>query len=94
MRRIEKNRKEGKSTITKGLYLAMWDLGEDGLGVFETERVTAQEILANDMTLAPHIFQEEIKKLFEVRLTVMGGSFFAAAIDSQLQEESSVDYKF
>lgn len=90
---IKQNRKDGKNTITKGLYLAMWDLGEDGLGVFETERVTSEEVSGNDMTLAPHIFQEEITKSYEVRLTVMGGSFFAAAIDSQLQEESSVDYR-
>lgn len=45
------------------------------------------------IALAPFIAQTEIKKLYDVRVTVVGRQLFATAIMSQEQEETSVDWR-
>lgn len=42
---------------------------------------------------APMILQKEIRKLFDVRVTVVGEKIFAAAIDSQSNPETLVDWR-
>lgn len=45
------------------------------------------------IALAPFIAQTEIKKLYDVRVTVVGCQLFATAILSQEQEETTVDWR-
>ena len=45
------------------------------------------------IALAPFIAQTEIKKLYDVRVTVVGRQLFATAIMSQEQKETSVDWR-
>jgi hypothetical protein len=42
---------------------------------------------------APMILQQEIRKLFDIRVTVVGESVFTAAIDSQSDPETQVDWR-
>lgn len=42
---------------------------------------------------APMILQEEIRKQFDVRVTVVGEKIFAASIDSQSNPETEVDWR-
>ncbi len=45
------------------------------------------------MGLAPVIYQREIRKAFDVRVTVIGDKVFAAAIHSQDHNETEVDWR-
>lgn len=43
--------------------------------------------------LTPCIFQRNIQKKFEVRVTVVGDNAFAASVDSQSSEQSKIDWR-
>lgn len=45
------------------------------------------------ISAAPMILQKEIRKLFDVRVTVVGENIFAVAIDSQSDPETQVDWR-
>jgi glutathione synthase/RimK-type ligase-like ATP-grasp enzyme len=46
-----------------------------------------------EFDLTPCIFQEFIEKELDIRVTVVGNSVFAASVDSQLDIETSVDWR-
>ena len=46
-----------------------------------------------DYAPVPMIFQEEVAKAFDVRVTVVGGRIFATAIHSQEHPETAVDWR-
>lgn len=46
-----------------------------------------------DYDLTPCIFQEEIEKELELRVTVVGDNIFAAQINSQDDEETKIDWR-
>ncbi len=46
-----------------------------------------------EFDLTPCIYQKEIEKEFEIRVTVVGKKIFAAAIDSQSDEETKIDWR-
>jgi len=59
-----------------------------------TSRVEKEHIDRIDQfDLTPCIFQREIEKLLEIRVTVVGDRAFAASVDSQKQEETKVDWR-
>lgn len=67
---------------------------EDVDSVVFTSRVPKiDKSASNSIKQAPIIFQEEIKKIYDVRVTVVGNQVFSCAIDSQTSEESSVDWR-
>lgn len=44
-------------------------------------------------SLTPCIFQEYIEKEYELRITVVGEKVFAAKVDSQMHEETKIDWR-
>ncbi|WPV67044.1 hypothetical protein [Chitinophaga sp. LS1] len=59
-----------------------------------TNRVEKQHLEnISKFDLTPCIFQEEISKHVELRVTVVGKDVFAASVDSQQNEESKVDWR-
>lgn len=47
----------------------------------------------DDVRHAPTLFQEYIEKEIELRVTIVGESLFAVAIDSQASEKTSIDWR-
>jgi hypothetical protein len=90
---IDENESDGRLTIVKPVYSSMWDLKDGGVAALETTRVKASDVMDGELELAPCIFQAEVRKRSEVRLTVMGHSLFAANIDSQSVAGAEVDYR-
>lgn len=59
-----------------------------------TSLITHSDLDALDDTKwTPSIYQEHIKKLYDVRVTVVGTRLFAAAIHSQTDPEATVDWR-
>lgn len=58
-----------------------------------TTQVSADETEFQGLKLAPVIFQEEVPKDYEVRITAIGDKLFGTALDSQAQSESRVDWR-
>ncbi len=47
----------------------------------------------DELVLSPMTFQEHLAKTVELRVTLIGGRVFAAAVDSQVFERSRVDWR-
>lgn len=80
-------------TIGKPLRKALVE-GDAGDAVLFTSRV--DPLVEEDrqaVSMAPVIFQREIAKSCDVRVTVVGKLVFAVAIHSQSREETSVDWR-
>jgi glutathione synthase/RimK-type ligase-like ATP-grasp enzyme len=59
-----------------------------------TSRVLEEHLSGlEDARLSPAIYQELVPKKFDVRATVIGRRIFAAAIDSQSDDEATVDWR-
>jgi len=59
-----------------------------------TSKVTNKEIeQLDDFDMTPCIFQKNIKKEYEIRVTVVGNKLFSASIDSQIDDETKVDWR-
>lgn len=76
-------RDNGGRAIYKPLTAACWISDETSHATFTS--VLSEELLRNDASLAnaPGIYQEFLAKDFELRVTVIGRSVFAARLDSQ-----------
>ncbi len=82
----------GPTTVGKPLRHARLE-GEEDAVIF-TSRIS--QAVARDpaaIAAAPLILQREIEKATDVRVTVVGDRVFAAAIHSQAQAESEVDWR-
>lgn len=60
-----------------------------------TTPVTVETIerLSENLAVAPGIFQEEIAKAYELRVTAVGRQLFAVAIDSQERIDTRLDWR-
>ena len=59
-----------------------------------TNRVTEEDISReSEIEISPIIFQKEIKKDYELRVTVVGQEIFPIKIESQNSEISSLDWR-
>lgn len=60
-----------------------------------TTRVSQSQLtkLSDAITLAPCLIQQEVPKAIEYRVTVMGNTFFNAAIDSQSKGYTKIDWR-
>jgi glutathione synthase/RimK-type ligase-like ATP-grasp enzyme len=47
----------------------------------------------DDYVLTPCIFQENVLKSYEIRVTIVGDKLFAAAVNSQNDEETKIDWR-
>lgn len=90
---IRANRMVGKQTIVKGFRNSSWVNDAQQRSTFSTTLIEEESLLGADLQAAPNIFQEYVDKKLEVRLTVMGKSLFAATIDSQKHEKSTLDFR-
>lgn len=62
--------------------------------VIYTNPVTEEQMKVIDsVRMCPSIFQEEVSKSYELRITVVGDKLFTAKIDSQFDEETMTDWR-
>ena len=91
---IAKNSAAGQRSIVKALRSVTWDFGDSaGMALCDTSYVNIGDIDPASLKLAPCIFQSEVEKQYEVRVTVMGGTMIAATLDSQKFDEARLDYR-
>lgn len=82
-------------TVAKSFYTGFLDddTGEVSHVMF-TARLNEQTMPTSEsLKLCPVVFQQEIIKAYDVRVTVVGSKVFAVAIDSQVKLETSVDWR-
>ncbi|MEO8114135.1 MAG: MvdC/MvdD family ATP grasp protein [Phenylobacterium sp.] len=82
----------GPTAVGKPLRHARLDGDEDAV-IFTSRLDQAEARDAAAIAAAPLILQREIEKAADVRVTVVGDRVFAAAIHSQGQSESEVDWR-
>lgn len=69
-------------------------VGKDGVQFLFTNKVTSQNMeTLKHYDISPCIFQKLISKKRELRITVVGDKVFAAGVDSQISEETKVDWR-
>jgi glutathione synthase/RimK-type ligase-like ATP-grasp enzyme len=83
---------DSHQTIGKPLREALLS-GESESVMFTTRLKTLTEADRASLALAPIIVQQEIIKKFDIRVTVVGQEIFAAAIWSQANPETEVDWR-
>ena len=67
--------------------------GEQERVIFTTRLEHLNDSDGDAIAIAPFIVQAEIKKQYDVRVTVVGSKVFATAIRSQEHEETTVDWR-
>jgi len=81
------------NVIVKPISVTRTDSNGDPMFIY-TSRVEKSHIDTLDQfDLTPCIFQREIEKLLELRVTVVGDNAFAASVDSQQLEETKIDWR-
>ncbi|QTF57944.1 MvdC/MvdD family ATP grasp protein [Stutzerimonas frequens] len=83
---------EAGSAVGKPLRQALIN-GEQERVIFTTRLEHLSDGDDAAIALAPFIVQTEIKKKYDVRVTVVGSQVFATAIRSQEHEETTVDWR-
>lgn len=83
---------EAGQAIGKPLRQALIN-GKPERVIFTTRLKSLHDNDEGAIALAPFIAQIEIKKQYDVRVTVVGSQLFATAILSQEQEETKVDWR-
>ncbi|KTD33578.1 hypothetical protein Lnau_2329 [Legionella nautarum] len=79
--------------IYKPLCSNFW-FEEEKIKITYTNHVKSSELPNNDLLqLVPGIYQPEIKKKYELRVTCFGNYFVTAKLDSQAQDESKLDWR-
>ncbi len=79
--------------ITKPIRDVVMGRDYDISYVTYTRRIGIDEIAHLEDTFAPSLFQEEIKKSYELRTFFFKSDFYTMAIFSQLDEKTSVDFR-
>ena len=84
---------EGDGVIYKPLCSHFW-FDEEQIKISYTSRIQFLD-LPNNQSLqrTPGIFQKEIKKLYELRVTCFGDYLVAAKLDSQVHSDGKVDWR-
>jgi len=79
--------------VVKPLYSGRIESGHSSKLVY-TNRLTDSDIREFDeYDLTPCIFQREIPKAYEIRVTVVGTHVFAAKVDSQSNVNTAIDWR-
>jgi glutathione synthase/RimK-type ligase-like ATP-grasp enzyme len=84
----------GEVVLAKGLYSPRATINGMLQGI-PSRRIEHTQFRSNlsSVAYAPTHLQEYVPKEFELRITVVGGKVFAARIDSQLHEETRIDWR-
>lgn len=85
--------KAHKHIITKPLQsLLLLRDGDDGYASY-TSRINEEHINQLPISFKPSLFQEEIKKDFEIRTVFVNNTFYSMAIFSQKDRQTEVDFR-
>ncbi|ARU17752.1 MvdC/MvdD family ATP grasp protein [Croceicoccus marinus] len=79
--------------IGKPLRHSLVERGEAGEVLFTARLDPLKPIDRTAVSLAPVIYQHEVRKAYDVRATVIGDRVFAVAIHSQDHDETTVDWR-
>lgn len=79
--------------IGKPLRHALVERGDAGEVLFTARLNPLTPLDQTAVSLAPVIYQREVRKAYDIRATVIGGRVFAAAIHSQARSETEVDWR-
>ena len=82
-----------KSIIAKPLMSYVWGNQDHQIIAATTRIASINDIGREEVELAPTIYQAEVEKRIELRVTVFGKYFSAVSIDSQRFEGSSLDWR-
>lgn len=86
-------RHQSKGIIYKPLTYQVWQ-ESSGYKIFYTSKIEEVSWLEkNKVELIPGLYQEHLAKKFELRVTCFGDFIIAAKLNSQLQQESRVDWR-
>jgi glutathione synthase/RimK-type ligase-like ATP-grasp enzyme len=67
--------------------------GDQEFAVFTSQVLEEHLVELESARLSPSIYQELIPKQFDIRATIVGRKIFAAAIDSQSDPSSTIDWR-
>jgi glutathione synthase/RimK-type ligase-like ATP-grasp enzyme len=79
--------------IGKPLRHSLIERGDAGEVLFTARLDPLKAMDQTAVSLAPVIYQREVRKAYDVRATVIGDRVFAAAIHSQDHDETEVDWR-
>lgn len=79
--------------IGKPLRHALVERGDAGEVLFTARLDPLRPMDEEAVSLAPVIYQREVRKAYDVRATVVGDHVFATAIHSQVHGETEVDWR-
>lgn len=82
-----------KSIITKNLTQGVFVNFNNKAITSYTLLVTDEMIDDLDLTFFPMLFQENIEKVFELRIFYLDGKFYCSAIISQNDEKTKIDFR-
>lgn len=77
--------------VTKAIREGFARIGEDAIGIFTTK--VRKDMDFSLVRNCPTLFQEEIEKKSDIRITVIGRKVFAVEIESQQIPEVSLDWR-
>lgn len=80
-------------SICKPLRSGWFEDDEGQWSIYTTEVTPEMTSRLDSVSLAPSIFQELVPKRCDVRVTIVGRRVFAAAIDSQSDDASKIDWR-
>lgn len=84
----------GGSILTKAIYTSNVTVGGINQGI-PSQKLGPKEFYqtCDGIELCPTLLQEYVEKQFEIRVTVIGDKVFPVRIDSQLHDETKVDWR-
>ena len=86
-------KEQNYDVIVKPLRLGYLDYGKRKTAIFTNKIDRTNLPTKKSLQLSPVIFQSHIKKAYDVRVTIIGGKVFTAAIDSQTESSAIVDWR-
>jgi glutathione synthase/RimK-type ligase-like ATP-grasp enzyme len=84
----------GEEVLIKSIYTA--NVTIDGLNqAIPSRKIGKDQFYPNyqNISLCPTQLQEYVEKAFELRITIIGQKVFAVKIDSQVNEETKIDWR-
>ncbi|MEY4577400.1 MAG: hypothetical protein RL701_2103 [Pseudomonadota bacterium] len=87
------DRQAEHGSIFKSFKPVTWESNQ-GVAIQYTSKVTAHDLPVDAiLRQTPGIFQRNVPKAFEVRVTCMGGELVAARLDSQRTQHGVIDWR-
>ncbi|MDO8297289.1 MAG: hypothetical protein Q7T19_12720 [Caulobacter sp.] len=86
----------GWNVIVKSFHGHAWNVGggpEEQLYVNYAARVKAEALTPEAIAACPAIYQRLVEKAFELRIVLCGESLMAIKIDSQIRQDTAIDFR-